>query len=314
MSKAIHLSGAVPNAAFTYHPPSPPFIPLAASYDHFCEQAPDLPLSLDSIDPTEFSAEQVKIITGNKVQVADEAPEEGWVYERRREAQRILDYVYLGPTGSIRDHAFLKREGITLLLVAREARMFPPRLKSVDKAAEALGIEATYLEIECAQHLVKAFHEANHIINTHLLDIHNLQAKIQAKNGNAIDPATFRRGKVLITCESGNDRSAAITAAYIMATYGSPMDTAIRFLSAQRFCCCWDEEIKRKLQSWEDIIKARSQVAAFQNRSREDTPQEHHKRGYEDTMDVDEDATAGPTDQDRFMGREAFVPFRDAEI
>ena len=305
-----HLSGAIPNAPYVRHPPSPPFIAIPSGRDAVWDQIPDLLPSLENIDPAELSAQQVEIITGNKAQVAD-AERMEWVYEQRRQAQRILDFLYLGPNNVIRDQAFLKREGITLLLITKEAGMLPARLASANKAVDALGIEAAYIEIESPQSLVKAFAEANHTINRHLLDIYNQQ--IRQDN---TDPSNIRRGKVLISCESGNDRSAAIAAAYIMSTYGNNMATTIRFLSAQRFCCCWDEEVKRKLLSWEDLIKARSQVAASakieEARTPDLAPRDHHKRGYEDTMDLDDDLATSETDQDRFLGREAFVPFKDA--
>ena len=125
-----------------------------------------------------------------------------------------------------------------------------------------------------------------------------------------VDPSNFHRGKVLITCETGNDRSAALAAAYIMAVFGKDMITAVQFISIQRFCCTFDEDIKRKLQSWEDILRARSQVASHAT-----TPQNamHTKRHIEDcSNEEDVDVRDSFTlDHDRFEGRGAFVPFVD---
>jgi hypothetical protein len=126
-----------------------------------------------------------------------------------------------------------------------------------------------------------------------------------------VDPSTFRRGKVLITCETGNDRSAAIAAAYIMAVFGKDMVTAVQFITVQRFCCSFDEDVKRKLQSWEDILRARSQIA-----SETATPQNamHAKRHIAEVMDTDEHSDVKEhlsLDQERFEGRSDFVPFVD---
>lgn len=306
-----HVSHAVPVAPYARRPPSPPFIPVPGSHDTMWGAIPKMLPAYENIDSSQLTQRDIEIITQNTAQVADQEPGD-WSYEQRREAQKILDFLYLGPSNVIRDHAFLQRTGITLLLIARDARMASQRLMSAEKAVEALGIQAVYVDVENTQQLVPAFPRAVEAINQHLLATYHGQTQVPF-NGTPL-----RRGKVLITCETGNDRSAAIAAAYIMAVYGESMTSTIRFMSVQRFCCCWDEDIKRKLQSWEDILKARSQVAA-QSRSASSSRfqkvefEMHSKRGLDDLMDTDDGDAAGLIDEDRFIGRSAFVPFVDKD-
>ncbi|KAH7134609.1 hypothetical protein B0J13DRAFT_625823 [Dactylonectria estremocensis] len=273
--------------------------------------------SYADVDPSQLTSRDLDIITQNAKQVATDRAAD-WSYEQRREAQPLLDFLYLGPNSVVRDQAFLQREGITMLLVARDARMANTPLISVEKASHALGLQVHYVDIEGPHHMVSAFPGIICAINDHLLAVYHSQR--QNEDGCIIaDSSTFRRGKVLITCETGNDRSAAIAAAYIMAIFGKGMVTTLQFICIQRFCCCFDEDVKRKLQSWEDILRARSQVASS---SRETATlafgpplnTSHAKRQIDEFMDMDRSdytANTDEADRDRFEGRIAFIPFVD---
>ncbi|MCP6423762.1 hypothetical protein NL463_31080, partial [Klebsiella pneumoniae] len=47
-----------------------------------------------------------------------------WTYERRREAQMILPYLYLGPMTAAKDEAWMRKEGITMVLGVRQKHEF----------------------------------------------------------------------------------------------------------------------------------------------------------------------------------------------
>ena len=301
---------AVPSAPYTRRAPSPPFIHIPATGQCGAIEVPNLMPSYENVDPSQLTAQDVEIITRNMKQIATDRSAD-WSYEQRREAQCLVDFLYLGPNSVAKDHEWLKREGITMFLVARDSRMSGTRLNGVEKAAQALGIALQYVDLEGYDKLITSFSVVIRAINDHLLSIYHRQAKEINQDGSMkVDPSNFHRGKVLITCETGNDRSAALAAAYIMAVFGQDMIAAVQFISIQRFCCTFDEDIKRKLQSWEDILRARSQVASHAT-----TPQNamHTKRHIEDCsneedVDVKDSFTL---DHDRFEGRGAFVPFVD---
>ena len=310
---------AIRAGPYSYRAPSPPFIhvPIARGWPG---EDLDLMPSFEHVDPTQLTSADLAIITRQAAQVARNRAT-SWTYEQRREAQPILDFLYLGPTSVIRDHAFLAGEGITMVLVARDARNAGSRILSLERARDALGLAPCVLDIAGTQGMVRAFPEAVRRINDHLLAVYHAQARERNQQGQLRmgGEAEFRRGKVLVACESGNDRSAGIVAAYIMAMFGKTMVPTIQFTSLQRFCCSFDEEVKRTLQTWEDILKARHAVGldrgpAGQNGA---SVPGRAKRGVDDMMDVDEDAATGcsqswPADDlERFTDRASFAPFMD---
>ncbi|KJZ74549.1 hypothetical protein HIM_06145 [Hirsutella minnesotensis 3608] len=302
--------------SYSYRAPSPPTINVPSLQQTLLspggEAATKLVPSFDYIDSSQLSRHDFDIITRQRVQTVRDRTE-GWLYENRRRAQPILDFLYLGPTSIIRDHDFLLRESITMILIARDARMATARLFSVDNAAATLGIAAHYVDIEPSNGLVRAYAEATRLINHHLLAVHHAQA---ARQGHE------QIGKVLVACETGNSRSAAVVIAYIMAMYGKNVVPIIQFTQRQRFCCSLDSEIKRSLQTWEDLMRARRAVSQ--------APEVHShsmdldfgsapivqsagaKRGIdstEDAMDVEDHTMVD--DLERFANRQSFAPFRD---
>jgi serine/threonine/tyrosine-interacting protein len=227
-----------------------------------------------------------------------------WKYPHRREAQAILPFLFLGPSAAARDTEYLQRNGITLLLAIRNTASAHARLLSGGNIANKLGISSDHVDVEGNQQLIAAFPKAVKIVNDHLIDVHRLR-----QSG-----ATQLSGKVLVFCESGNERSAAVVAAYIMATFSMDMIHTIQFIQSQRFSVAFDDGLKLLLQSYEQLLQARSSVAW----ARESTPLLSHtpltatKRGRDDY--VDEDGVDMDMDEDaaRFGNRSTFAPFADA--
>jgi serine/threonine/tyrosine-interacting protein len=339
----------VPAAPYENRPPSPPpiLIPAPLVFGGY-EPMVCVP-SYANIDPMSLSATDLEIITRNKPQEAHDRVHD-WEYEDRRQAQEILDFLYLGPSTAARDCQWLRDNGITMLLAARDSRMAQARLMGVDRVARELGLHAEYVDVENHQELIRAFPEAIRKINNHLLGVYRSQA-VQGEGGAVgegsmlIDKNNIRHGKVLVFCETGNDRSAGVVVAYLMAVFGMEMVRACQFIQFRRFCAGLDEDMKYLLQTYEGILTAEKTVHRHQLHSRRlsqppATSNNHaagastnpsrpaaanptvlkaSKRHIEDTMDEDEDgdATMGELeksfqlDQDRYLDRPAFVPFVD---
>ncbi|KAK5175828.1 uncharacterized protein LTR77_000968 [Saxophila tyrrhenica] len=277
-----------------YRVPTPPRIivpPPALNQDHL----PDITLNtLDSAFTT--SVDQKNLITQNVLQE--------WTYERRREAQLILPYLFLGPMTSAKDETWLRKEGITCVLGVRQKGAFESKLMNgaLRKAAE-MGIEHYTVDLGGHQDLIQAFpstsaHVQNHV--KHMLE------------------STGQMGKVLVFCESGNERSAGVVAAYLMEAHeGVDYIKAMQFTQAQRFCVNFDDGVKRLLQGYWDILCARRQVAAQStdsqavNGSANTAVQSTPKRSLQRDEDEDIDGMGGD-DVERFGGR-TFVPFVDVE-
>lgn len=220
-----------------------------------------------------------------------------WSYERRREAQMILPYLYLGPMTAAKDEAWMRNEGITMVLGVRQKHEFVSKLMDgAMRRIRAAGVEAHTVDLANNQDLIHAFPDTTAMINLHLSQVH---------------AATGKLGKVLVFCESGNERSVGVVAAYLMETHADvDYIKAMQLCQAQRFCVNFDDSMKRVLQGYWDILCAKRSVAATaagtqplsNGPSKSKRSLERDEDDDMDGMDVD--------DVERFGGR-TFTPFTD---
>jgi hypothetical protein len=213
--------------------------------------------SPSAIHTAALSPADLQTITRNLPQSARDASAT-WVYESRRRAQPVLDYLYLGPASVVKDRAFLLREGITMVLCARDARFAAPGtatagggmlVMGVKRAVEGMGVAVEGIDVADGRELVGAFSVAAGRVNAHVLGVER--------------DGTGRRGKVLVVCETGNDRSAAVVAAYLMAVYGLDTVQAVQFMQLKRFCVALGDAFKFQLQTYGDILRARGDVGVM---------------------------------------------------
>lgn len=155
----------------------------------------------------------------------------------RRQAQPVLAFLYLGPASVARDLNFLKAEGITMMMAVRDTKSGQKGFFNGKMVREELGIPTTYLDVSGNQELIKRFPEAIMAINDHLVEQFHTQgglAKPAGPRANLDAPQTW--GKILVFCESGNERSPTVVAAYLMAMYGLSILDALQYVQQQRFC------------------------------------------------------------------------------
>lgn len=267
---------------------------------------PDLDADIDTSFLKEFSLES--IVQKNTLL--------NWAYERRRQAQMILPWLYLGPLTSAKDSEALARDGITMILAirSRENSMNGPL-----QSGRQLGLEVATIEAPNFFDLIGNFPRTTKIINRHV-------GLVRQMTANSADP---RLGKVLVFCESGNEKSAAVVAAYLMEMLDEfDHVKAMQICQAQRFCVNYDDTVKNILRSYWDILQARRAVAGarantlpspnelpgvVQSSPHNTTALPKPKRMIEDTMDdgdVDMGSGLDPSDVLRFQGR-ANTPFQD---
>lgn len=212
-----------------------------------------------------------------------------WSYERRREAQKIVPFIYLGPMSAAKDRDFLKNEGITLLMAVRQRHSFESKVMDAAlRVADEVKIQKQALDMSSAQELVSSFTHAANIINSHM--------------------HSHPTGKVLVFCESGNERSASVVAAYLMnVLVDVDYIKAMQIVQSQRFCANFDDNVKRLLQSYWDILCARRAVNSISSSGRSKRSLE---RDFDDDgMEVDDSGDDG----ERFHSRE-FAPFVDPAL
>ena len=348
--KPVRVPHAQAAAPFSARPPSPPSI-IVPTHNGDAGAGLSIVPSFVDIDSTDLTEEDLAIITRGRVQEAVDGTMT-WQYESRREAQSILDFLYLGPSSVARDRDWLANRGITMVLVARDTTYSQIRVMSVEKNCAALGIAAEYIDTTGRMGLVAAFPDAVRKINDHMLEIYRSQA-VEAPVPGAgkvghmtIDDAEgFRRGRVLVCCETGNDRSAAIVAAYIMSVFGTDLVKTLQFIAMQRFCAAYDDDTKRLLQAYQDIVLAKRDVnrqkqamqLASPSAQQQQQQQQHHDLGSPPTQsttthmkrnidvamiggdeDQDQDMESSSPhdinhDMDRYLDRAQFAPFVDGE-
>ena len=242
-------------------------------------------------------------------------------------AQQILPFLYLGPMAAARDRSFLQREGITMVLAVRNTMSAQAKLLG-SKAAQEMGIGTKNIDVAGNQELIAAFPRAIEVINTHLSTMYRLQ---QARGAQATAAAqghlSSAPGKVLVFCESGNERSATLVTAYIMAMYSTDLIKAIQIVQAQRFAVAFDDSLRNLLSTYEIILRAKRDVVQADSRimgsggtgkpglgnGSSGGVGKSSKRTlddvYDEEMDMDEDAHR--MDHGRFEGRAGSAPFQD---
>ncbi|KAE9974256.1 hypothetical protein BLS_003223 [Venturia inaequalis] len=259
----------------------------------------------------------------------------GWNYANRRQAQSVLTYLYLGPQNAARDKDYIQREGITMILAIEHKTPSGSMLtKGPMKVADELGISKAKVEVAHNQELISLFPTTTRIINSHLREMHNRKA-LNPQGG-------IPDGKVLVFCESGNERSAGVVAAYLMDTYTeTDYVKAAQICNQRRFCCSFDDSMKQLLKTYGELVTAKRDIARLNGQpictqgqpiispffgSRGVVaPQPLQSGGYfvpilnsgrkrereieQEDVDMDDGNGTMADDQDRFCERE-FVPFR----
>ncbi|KAJ9144806.1 Phosphatases II [Coniochaeta hoffmannii] len=304
-----HFPGISRTETPVARPPSPPYIhiPTTLDTDNAVVLNPITSAASNNLSPVfdlgqgiTITREEIQLITQNQPQVSPRSQD--WTYESRRLAQPILSFLYLGPASVARDRAFLRQHGITMLLAARDTRQAAARLLSVSRSASELGISSATVDVSGRAELISAIPLAVGEINSHLL----------TRGG---------RGKVLVCCETGNERSAALVAAYVMTMYDADLVRVLQFIHYRRFCANFDDDIKFLLRSYGDIVMARRMVNGFPPRQENDAARRYGggaggkkgKRGIgEASVDEEDEENQGPeSDSQRFRGRH-LTPFVDS--
>ena len=328
---------AIPAGPFTNRPPSPPPILTPNPMLYGSNSPMKIVPSYENVDPAMLSIDDLKIITQNGQELVAHDSSSSRTYESRRTAQPILDWLYLGPASIARDREWLRKNGITMLVAARDARMAGLRLMGVDRVAKELDIEATHVDVTGYHELVSAFPAVIAKINDHVLRVYRGQdlrgVSKQVQGGNmVINESNFRRGKVLVFCETGNGRSASLVAAYLMSVLGLDLASACQFIHFKRFCVSIDEELKQILKNYEEIIlaqrtvhrheidakaKAEANAAAASFGAPNSSSKKKSKRAFDETIEVDAEGKIGTgpyvVDQDRYLNRPVFAPYRDSQ-
>lgn len=237
-----------------------------------------------------------------------------WDYNMRRDAQEVLPFLYLGPLTAAKNRDFLQRAGITMVLGVQPNSPLGAKLTvGAFKVADELGLVKSVIVASDHNDIISILSQATDLINGHLAGMHH---------GVQMSATGSREGKVLVFCETGNDKSAAIVAAYLMQTF-TKIDCvrALQICCQRRFCCTFDDNLKHKLNTFWGMVVAKREVtdgSLFSELSLQDGDATHRDSGqrknrkrtrsYEDDENETVDDSGSADDAERFKGRN-LTPF-----
>lgn len=312
---SLRTNGVAPAASFSFRPPEPPniIVPQPPTNNDFSMVVP----TFNGLGGDDITDVELGIITQTKFHPIDNSA--NWRYEWRRKAQKILPFLYLGPWEVLRTQTdFVRNEEITLLLVVRDKATAEAGIMNPQKYAEQFGIMYDSIDVQDNQELITAFPRAVKVINDHLINCYRQQVQTTGNMSlTSGPPPPLRMGKIFAFCETGNMRSAAVAAAYVLAMYKISLIECLGFIQAQRFCIAFDEPMKNLLRSYEDILVAQRDVrkARYEARKNMVPISNGREMGFEGnntkrgrSIDEDEDVVMGG-DIERFEGRVPFQPF-----
>lgn len=316
-----------PAQLWSYRVPSPPRVvvpPPALTPLGLPDLHIDQSSSFDFESSGFANAEFLKTVTYGDFMTVNNMIE--WRYEQRRMAQQILPFLFLGPVSATRDSKFLQDNGITMVLAVRNTMSAHAKLLN-SKAAAELGIQCNFIDVAGNQELIAAFPKAIELINAHLSSMYQL-TQARKPQASESERGTSTPGKVLVFCESGNERSATVVAAYLMAMYSMDLIPVLQIVQAQRFAVAFDESLKTLLQTYNTILRAkRDVVQASYGYSRNGhvanggviepnadvggASRKSTKRTLDEADDdMDTDADEGSGMEERFEKREGHAPFQ----
>lgn len=199
-----------------------------------------------------------------------------------------------------------------MLLVVRNTMM--GNLFAGNKIAAQLGIESASIDVAGNTQLIASFPDATKKINDHLISTFRRKA---AAGHDPVDCHLW--GKVLVYCESGNERSASIVAAYIMEMYKMDMANTVLYIQNRRFCICLGEGYKNLLLNYQSLLEARQSllIKGHQVKNSRSSKRDRRQIGTgdkdEESMSLDEDIMY-EDDVLRFGKRSTFTPFMDTSM
>ncbi|KKK12582.1 hypothetical protein P175DRAFT_0499338 [Aspergillus ochraceoroseus IBT 24754] len=227
-----------------------------------------------------------------------------WKYNMRRDAQRILPFLYLGPWSCLGNRAWLKEEGFGLLFAIRDSRLAQARLVSGQRAATELGIEADSMDISNNQELISSLPNVIRRINDHLAGQNRAGPNSPVK-------------KILLFCETGNGLSALVVISYLMVMLNLDLGHALYLVHSQRFCIDMDDLLKPLLFSFESILAAKRDVESAKKASigssslAAPTTVLAKKRSFADRAESENMAEGSMDIETSTPARKPLAPFRD---
>jgi serine/threonine/tyrosine-interacting protein len=208
-----------------------------------------------------------------------------WEYRNRTTAQVILPFLLLGPMNSARDPEFLRKAGVTMLVAVRSKRSVEksPHLMNPLRFPSAEGLVTATFDIDSAFDAIRGRSIIIKTMNDHI------EASCASKSVDRLEDIP---AKILVFCETGNERSPVLVAMYLMVVWGLDAVSAYQAVQARRFGIGLLPTMVDMLESLSEVLKAERQVMATQREFLAVRPLKDNKvvkRNIEETFTSDDD-------------------------
>lgn len=220
----------------------------------------------------------------------------------RRTAQPILPFLLLGPSTVARDIGYVRNTGITMLISVRSgvAARAAPKYMEASVFASAAGLTTITLDLDTPFDLITRLPQTIKAMNDHL--------EGTCSAGMPGKVATIN-GKILVFCESGNERSTGLVAAYLMILFGVDVVGAMQIIQSQRFCIAPDDGMKNMLTTFEDLLRAKREVT-MHTMGTVNQGNQKSKRNVDMMYDDEDEMMDGDTTSDDAGVRKDWAPFQ----
>lgn len=232
-----------------------------------------------------------------------------WKYDSRHEAQAILPFLYLGPTSAARDASYITRNAISMVIAVRSAQSArtQPKLLDPSRFPACANLQTATFDVDSPFDVIQRIKPILKAMTDHL----------EARTANTtLSSLQDVGGKILIFCESGNDRSPVLVAAYLMLIYGITWHQSLNFIHAYRFSVSLGGNMNEMLKTLEGMLRAEADTAAVFNgiQSQHDAQNEGSGSGRASKRTIDDayDSDETMTDDNDVSIRRGIAPFVDA--
>lgn len=208
-----------------------------------------------------------------------------WQYGNRSTAQDILPYLLLGPINFARDPELIRKAGITMMIAVRSKITAEkiPNIMNPLRFPSTQGIVTATFDIDTAFDALRGRSEIIKAMNDHI------EASCEGKTISHLEDIP---GKILVFCETGNERAPLLVAMYLMVVWGLDGISAYQAIQARRFGVGMGTEIMTMLETFTQICEAERSVVKTQNEENGDiassTATKKSKRNIEATYDDDD--------------------------
>jgi len=232
-----------------------------------------------------------------------------WKYESRHKAQAILPYLHLGPASIARDGVYIAQNDISMVIAVRSAQSARahPKLLDPSRFPSCTNLQTATFDVDSPFHVIQGIQPMIKMMTDHL------EARTAIRPVSSLENVG---GKILVICESGNDRSPVLVAAYLMLLYGIAWHESLNLIHAYRFSVSLSGNMNHMLKTLDGMFRAEADTATVFNSSQDQHQAKEEggegrrssKRTIDDTCDSDETMT----DEQEVSVRPGIAPFADA--